>query len=143
MRSLLKFGLLLVVGLLAYNYFYGTTAEKRQSQVIVDKAKDLGAEAWNLLKTEREKMEQGKYDDALDQLEDLYGSLRNEVGGLSDSGLMERLENLTKRRSSLERALDKGGELSDSAQDKLDELTADTEDLMNEMEAKSKSAAPR
>jgi hypothetical protein len=143
MRSILKLVLILVVGLLAYNYFYGTTEEKEQSRLIVDKARDLGSEAWNLLKTEREKMRQGKYDDALDQLEDLYGSLREEARELGESDFARELEKLTERRSDLERVLEKGGELSKAAERELDELTADTEDLMNEMEAKSKSGAPR
>ncbi|WP_116105061.1 hypothetical protein [Lewinella sp. IMCC34191] len=143
MRTILKLALFLVIGLLAYNYFYGTIEEKEQSRQIVDKARDLGSEAWNLLKGEREKMRQGKYDDALDKLENLYGSLREEAQDLSDSKLIRDIEDLTERRTDLERALEKGGDLSRAAQEKLDELTADTEELMNEMEAKSKSGAPR
>jgi hypothetical protein len=45
MRTLLKLALLLVIGLLAYNYFLGTPDEREQSRRIVGKARELGAEA--------------------------------------------------------------------------------------------------
>ena len=32
MRSLIKLGLILVVGILVYNYFFGTPEEKQQSK---------------------------------------------------------------------------------------------------------------
>ncbi|PPK85999.1 hypothetical protein CLV84_2916 [Neolewinella xylanilytica] len=143
MRTLIKLILIMVVGLLAYNFFYGTLEEQEQSRLIVDKAKDLGSDAWNLLKTEREKMQQGKYDDALEELEDLYGTLRQEARELSNTDFTRELEKLTDRRSALEKTLDKGGELTDSAQRELKKLAKDTEDLMHEMEAKSQSGAPR
>ena len=143
MRGLLKLALLLVVGLLAYNYFYGTAAERRQSERFVDKARDLGNDAWDLLRSEKQKLDRGKYDDALDRLEDLYADLRKQVGRIGDRDFAKELERLTDRRSALEKVVDRGGELSEAAKDKLDELTADTEELMHEMEAQSKSTAPR
>ena len=144
MRTVIKLGLLLVVGLLAYNYFYGTVEERKQSERIVDKARDLGSDAWDLLTQEREKMRRGKYDDALEKLEDLYASLRMEVEELSSGkqNFREDLEALDKRRRELERMLTRGGEVERSAQRKLDDLADDTEDLMNEMEEKSQSGAP-
>ena len=143
MRGLIKLALFLVVGLLAYNYFYGTAAERRQSERIVDKARDLGNDAWDLLRSEQQKLERGKYDDALDRLEDLYANLQKEVGRFGDRDFARELERLTDRRTALEKVVDRGEELSESAKEKLDELTEDTEELMHEMEAKSKSTAPR
>ena len=144
MRTVIQFALLLVVGLLAYNYFYGTVEERKQSEKIVDKARDLGSDAWDLLTQEREKMRRGKYDDALEKLEDLYGSLRIEVEELSDEeeDFMEDLEALDIRRRELERMVARGGKIGRSAQRELDDLAEDTEDLMNEMEEKSQSGAP-
>ncbi|WP_116124829.1 hypothetical protein [Lewinella sp. IMCC34183] len=141
-RSLLTFAIILVVAVVAYNYFYGSPAERRQSEAIVRKAGDLGADAWNLLRGEREKLRDGKYDDALDRLESLYTDLREQARDLSDDGALDRLTDLGKRRRELENALGRGDELSDRAQRKLDDLTADTEALMHEMEAKSQPRAP-
>ena len=142
LRTLIKLGLFLVVALLAYNYFLGTPEEKAQSRVIVGKAKDLGAEAWKLLKTERTKMKEGKYDDALNRLETLYVDLKNVAAEANDSETLQRLEELGKRRKDLESELRGDDKLTPADQDKLDELTSDTEDLMHEMEAQSQPPAP-
>ena len=143
MRTLIKLGLLLVVGLLAYNYFLGTPEEREQSRVIVGKAKELGSEAWNLLKTEREKAREGKYDAALDRLETLYKDLREEAERLGDTEALRRLDELGRRRSKLtEELAGTEAELDRDAQHQLDELAEDTEELMHEMEAQSQPPAP-
>lgn len=140
-KNLLKIGALLVIGLLGYNYFLGDATEKEQSREIVGKVGDLGKEAWNLLKSERQKMKDGKYDDALDKLDGLYSSLRGKAKDLKDSGLVERIEDLASRRGELEEMLEKAdSELSADAKRKLNDLTAETEELMNEMEEKGKPA---
>ncbi|THH41916.1 hypothetical protein [Neolewinella litorea] len=142
LRSGLKLLIVLVIGLVAYNYFYGTPQERRQSRELVGKARDLGQDAWDLLQGEREKMRAGKYDDALDKLERLYTDLSQVARDGNDSRLLDRLSELTERRESLESLVDRKEELSAADRRKLDELTADTEVLMNEMEAKSGSRAP-
>lgn len=143
-KNLLKIGALLVVGLLGYNYFLGDAEEKAQSQEIVGKVGELGKDAWNLLKSERQKMREGKYDDALDKLDGLYQGLRGKAKEIQDSGLLERIEDLSKRRTELEDMINDAAQApSAEAKRKLDELTAETEDLMNEMEAKGKSIAPK
>ena len=141
MRTLLKLALLLIVGLLAYNYFLGSPEEKEQSRVIVDKARDLGSEAWKLLRTEREKMREGKYDAALDRLESLYKDLRREAESVRDSDALRKLDELSRRRETLEER-NSERELDAEARQELDELTDETEDLMHEMEAQSQPPAP-
>ena len=143
-RTLLKIGALLVVVLLGYNYFFGDETEKAQSREIVGKVGDLGKDAWNLLKSEREKMREGKYDDALEKLDGLYQNLRGKAEALRDSEALERLRELSERRAELEQMLEDGDdELSRDARRKLDDLTAETEELMNEMEAKGQPAPPQ
>lgn len=142
-KTILKLGLVLVVGLLGYNYFFGSVEEKAQSREIVGKVGDLGKDAWNLLKAERQKMKEGKYDDALEKLDGLYTSLKDKARDIKDSGILDRLDDLDARRKELEGMVgEKGSELSTDAKRKLDDLTAETEDLMNEMEEKSKPALP-
>lgn len=142
-KTLLKLGLVLVAGLLFFNYFFGDVEEKAQSREIVGKVGDLGKDAWNLLKSERQKMKEGKYDDALEKLDGLYASLRGKAQDLKDSGLLDRIDELNERRKQLEDAVgEKSGELSADAKRKLDDLTAETEELMNEMEAKGQPEPP-
>ena len=62
MKSILKLALILVVGILIYNYFLGTDEEKQQSKEIFTEVRDLGKAAWGLLKSEKEKFDEGKYD---------------------------------------------------------------------------------
>jgi len=136
-KTIFKIGLLVVAGLLGYNYFLGDAEEKAQSREIVGKAKDLGKDAWNLLKSERTKMKEGKYDGALEKLEGLYGNLKERAGELADSDVLDRINKLNERRNELEEALKNAdGELSSEGKRKLDDLTAETEELMNEMEKK-------
>lgn len=142
-KTILKLGVVLVIGLIGYNYFLGDVEEKAQSREIVGKVGDLGKDAWNLLKAERQKMKDGKYDDALEKLDGLYSSLKGKAKDLKDSGILDRLDDLDERRKELEGLVsEKGSELSKDAKRQLDDLTAETEDLMNEMEEKSKPAAP-
>ncbi|MFK8161804.1 MAG: hypothetical protein AB8H12_05015 [Lewinella sp.] len=142
-KTLLKLGVVLVIGLLGFNYFFGSVEEKEQSREIVGKVGDLGKDAWNLLKAERQKMKDGKYDDALEKLDGLYSSLKGKAQDLKDSGILDRLDDLDERRKELEGLVnEKGSELSTDAKRKLDDLTAETEVLMNEMEEKSKPALP-
>ena len=142
MRTLLKLALFLIVGLLAYNYFLGTPEEKAQSREIAGKAKELGSEAWKLLRMERTKLKEGKYDDALNRLESLYVDLKNVAAEARDSETMRRLEDLSQRREELQGGLDQADDLNPTEQKELDDLTADTEELMHEMEAKSQPPAP-
>lgn len=143
-KNILKIGALLVIGLLGYNYFLGDETEKAQSREIVGKVGDLGKDAWGLLKSERQKMKDGKYDDALDKLDGLYKSLRGKAQDLQDSDVLDRIRELSERREELESQLqDSGNELSRDARRKLDDLTAETEELMNEMEAKGQPSPPQ
>ena len=143
-KFIIKIALVLVVGLVGYNYFFGDEAEKEQSREMVGKVRELGSDAWNLLRSERGKMKEGKYDDALDKLDNLYGDLRERAERIKDSGALDRLRELDDKRREIEDALSRDGDkLSRADERKLEDLTAETEVLMHEMEAKGKSDAPR
>ncbi|MFT4685823.1 MAG: hypothetical protein ACJA0J_000736 [Bdellovibrionota bacterium] len=140
-KTIVTIGVIIVLSLLGYNYFLGDAEEKAQSREIVGKAKDLGKDAWELLKSERTKMKEGKYDGTLKKLEGLYASLKDRASELADSDALNRVSELTQRRDELEKVLkDAGGKLSGEGKRKLDDLTAETEELMNEMETESKTA---
>ncbi len=139
-KTIVTIGVIIVLSLLGYNYFLGDAEEKAQSREIVGKAKDLGKDAWELLKSERTKMKEGKYDGTLKKLEGLYASLKDRASELADSDALNRVSELTQRRDELEKVLkDAGGKLSGEGKRKLDDLTAETEELMNEMETESKT----
>lgn len=143
-KTILKLGFFVVVGLLGYNYFFGDETEKAQSREIVGKARDLGKDALDLLKSERQKMKEGKYDDALEKLDGVYSSLKAKASDLQDSGLLDRIQDLDSRRAELEADLKATGsnEPAQELKRQLEDLTAKTEELVNEMETQSK-AVPR
>lgn len=105
MKSLIKLALLLTVGILVYNYFFGDEKEQQQSKAIFEEARDLGESAWNLLKSEKEKFDQGKYDGALDKIGNLIDSIKDKATQLKDSELLNKAAELESRRQELERQM--------------------------------------
>ncbi len=103
-RLLIKIGLLLVVGILVYNRFFGTDTEKEQAKEIFRKTGDLLGDTWSLLRSEKEKLDAGKYDRALEQLGQAYQSLRQGAKYL-DENVLRRLGELERHKASLERQL--------------------------------------
>jgi hypothetical protein len=135
LRTILKLGVFLVIAVLGYNFFLGDATEKAQSREIVGKAADLGKDAWNLLRSEKDKLDEGKYDGALDKLKDLYGELRETAGRLQDSDALERIRELDDVRKSLDEKL-KGASAEDQQEIKkeIDTLTEKTEAVMKKLE---------
>ncbi|MEN0004026.1 MAG: hypothetical protein AAF798_07780 [Bacteroidota bacterium] len=152
-KSLLKLAAVLVVGILLYNYFMGSEAEKQQSKEIFQKVKDLGSDAWNLLRAEKDKLDEGKYDGALDQITDLLDDLKEKAEDIKDSDLIKRIAELESQKEDLERKMNaserpgnydqQSRALSSNGSDPNEEIKRDwknlieeTEKVMNEMTEK-------
>lgn len=146
-RSLLKLGLLLVAGILVYNYFFGTVEEKEQSKEIFGKVRDVGKDAWALLRTEKDKFDDGKYDGAVDKvgttvesLGDLLGKLNKTAQDLNDSGALDQLSELQAKQRQLQAELAaETPESYDAAEqervkNEVQDLLRETEALMRDME---------
>lgn len=151
-RSLLKLGAILVVGILVYNYFFGDEVEREQSRQIFNKGKELVSDSWNLLKSEREKFREGKYDDAVAKVETLFANLKGTAEKLKDSGALEKLSQLEDKRREIESTLaeeQQGGrkltpEEKTRIESDFDAMMEDTETLMEDLERKERdSTAPR
>lgn len=148
-RSLLKLGLILVAGILVYNYFFGTVEEKEQSKEIFGKVRDVGKDAWSLLKNEKAKFEDGKYDGAVDKvgksvegLGELLGKLSSTAKDLNDSGALDHISELQEKQRALQEQL--AAETPESydaneqerVKNELEGLLRETEALMKDMEEK-------
>jgi cytochrome c556 len=105
MRTLIQLALVLLVGILVYNYFYGTSEEKAQSREVFKKTGQTVGAAWNLLKSEKAKFDAGKYDNALDKLGGAYRAIR-ERAQYVDEKVLRRLDELETRKSRIEGELD-------------------------------------
>lgn len=101
-RLLLRLGFFLLAGVLIYNYFLGTPEEKATSKTIFREARDLGKASWALLKAEKAKLDQGKYDTALDRIETLIGQLKERARSGKDRETLERLAELEQQRRTLQ-----------------------------------------
>lgn len=153
-KSILKLGVLLVVGLVGYNFFFGDATEKAEAQETISKAKDVGKtigkgllslakDGVALVKKERAKFAEGKYDDAMENVSGLLGKMKDRVEG--DGGAMlDRVKDLEKAKDALGLKLNdaKDGEGGLSKEDRkalkaeFDELMDETEKVLEEIDAK-------
>lgn len=104
-RFVLKIGAVLVAGILIYNFFFGTSAEKEQSRQIFGQVKDVVVSVGALVKSEKTKFDAGKYDAALEKLGGAYQAVRKQAQHL-DASFMKRLDELEQRKASLQSEID-------------------------------------
>jgi len=103
-KLLIRVGLLLLVGIIVYNFFFGNSAEKAQSRQIFGEVKTLVGSVANLVKSEKGKFDAGKYNGIFDKLDGAFDSLRKNADKL-DPKLISELDQLEKRKAELEREL--------------------------------------
>lgn len=114
-KLLLRLAFFLVVGILVYNYFFGTPEEKETSKTIFREAKDLGKASWALLKTEKAKLDEGKYDTAIEKIGGLINQLEDRARSGKDREALDRLVELDQQRRELEGRLNELNDLKSRA----------------------------
>ena len=102
MRSLIKLALLLIVGVLVYNYFLGSEEEKATSEKVFKQVKEVGRSIGDLISNERQKFKDGKYDQAFDKLGDAYEKLKGRVDQEDTKEEKLDLEKLKKQKEEFE-----------------------------------------
>ena len=143
LRSLIKLAIFLVAGILVYNYFFGTPEEKAQSKEVFSDIKDLTKSAVGLLKSEKQKFNDGKYDDAVDKIGGLIDNLKGKAEQLENNReLLDQIADLQQKKNSLETKLGSPGVesygnegqrvVTDSAQRR--EIEEDWKELVNKTE---------
>ena len=134
-KHVLKLGALLLIGILGYNYFFGTATEKANSQKIFGQVKEVAVSVKNLVKNEKTKFDAGKYDKALQKLGGAYKGIREKLGGI-DKKLLDRIDHLDDRKAKLQKEIqqvEKTGDVDkqNELQEKLTKLVEDTEKVIN------------
>ncbi|GAA5220590.1 hypothetical protein [Membranihabitans marinus] len=132
MRTLIKLVLIVVVVLVGYNYFYGTSEEKSESQEIVDKVKDLGKSIGSLLKNEKNKFDEGKFDNLFENLGNVFKNIEDKIDG-QDGKSKGVLEDLKQKKNDLEDKWNKRNRDSISNKD-AEEFESEMKDLYQQME---------
>ena len=100
-RSLFKIGLMLVAGILIYNFFFGTDVEKEQSRKVFGQVRGVVVSVGDLLRSEKAKFDAGKYDGALDKLGGAYRAVREQAQHV-DQSVLKRLDELEQRKADLQ-----------------------------------------
>jgi tetratricopeptide (TPR) repeat protein len=99
LRFIISTAFFLVIGLLSYNYFFGTAEEKEQAQEIFSKGANVVGAGAGLLKSEYQKYQEGKYDEALENVSHLLSRLKDQGGGL-----LEEIESWNQRKEAWEQS---------------------------------------
>ena len=149
-KKLIKLAVILIIGVLVYNYFLGTPDEKETSRRIFSEVKDVAVGVKDLVKSEKEKFDAGKYDDALEKVGNVLSKLKSTARDI-DQKYVPKIDDLNERRQKLRKALsdyeeeERRNDTSevrarkrdrDTTQIKkdLEELLRETESLIGEME---------
>jgi hypothetical protein len=147
---LIKIAIVAVIGILGYNYFFGTSEEKAQSSKVFGQMKDVAVSVGELTQSETKKFEAGKYDDALDKLADAY-KIAREGAHEVDASLLKRIGELEKRRAGLEKEVasldqasaqnpttnaEEAARRKDAIQAKLEQLIADSDAVLKQASKK-------
>jgi basic membrane lipoprotein Med (substrate-binding protein (PBP1-ABC) superfamily) len=151
-KSLLKLLVILVLGILIYNYFLGTDQEKQGAKKIFGEMKDVGVAVKDLLKSEKEKFDAGKYDKAVDKIGNVLDGLKRNAKDF-DEKYLDRIDELEAKRKEISRALQdyeqesehigqgsdefmpKGGQDTSKIKQELEKLLRETESLIEDMES--------
>ena len=137
MKSLIKLLFLLIVGILIYNYFLGTREEKASSEKIFKEFSDLGKAVGDLISQEKEKFDQGKYDDALDKINGFINQLKDKTSAAS-SEIKQQIRSLEKQKEKLKDQISNLPPESDSTTN--EELLKQNNELQREIEKLMKDA---
>ena len=103
-RFLFKILILLVIGVLIYNYFFGNSEERTQAKAVVSEIKDAGRAVGNLLNMEKTKFDNGKYDKALDKMSMMLQKMKSSS---KDASTNQEITQLEAEKNSIETKLDK------------------------------------
>ncbi len=128
----------LVIGLLGYNYIFGTAEEKEQAQEIFSKGAEVVGAGAGLLKSEYQKYGDGKYDGALDNISNVLSKLKEDGGELLGeiNSWEERKDNWDQKKIDLQERLD--ADLDSINKEKLKKAFAALEDERKILENEGK-----
>lgn len=99
---------LLLAGILGFNSLFGTPQEKKTSREIIGQVHELSVDVFTLLKSEKEKFDEGKYHEALADVKTALGLEHERAEAMGESGheCLEECEHLEEQEHELEIRLD-------------------------------------
>ena len=119
---LIKWALIIIIGILVYNYFYGTEAEKQQSEAIFNQTRAVGESIVGFVTDETQKVKDGKYNDVIDNISDFLSQLK------SDENAQE-VENIEADLREAKQNFDSNEQSADSLETQLKNILQRVESL--------------
>ncbi|MFZ4544357.1 MAG: hypothetical protein ACOYOA_09935 [Saprospiraceae bacterium] len=157
-RQLFFWAILIITCVLVYNRYFGDTAEKEQSKKVFGEAKELFHSVTDVVKSEKQKFESGKYDQAVGNIRNLFGKMRESAEDNKD--VLDQIDELEQKRKEIEEKISKIKEMpedknpassknrepsstnkplsrsreTDQLKTDMDNLLKETKELMNKIE---------
>lgn len=97
---LIKWGLIILIGILVYNFFCGTEQERAISENIFNEVRALGNSLKEAVVHEKKRIGEGKYDDLANQLNEVWIDIKSNVSPEMDSTVLNNLEKKKNRIAS-------------------------------------------
>lgn len=138
-RALIRIALLAVVCIIIYNYFFGSENEKATSKRIFKGVGSVFTEVRGLVRSEKEKLADGKYDVALDKIQNVIEKLKSHASETNDANLQRQVAVLEQRKNTIEHqaqapATDTGYQKAADKVKKANETAKQVESLMNDLQ---------
>jgi len=107
LKKAITLAICLAIFLVGYNFFWGDEDEKESSRAIIAQISGLTDSVADLLKSEKEKYDQGKYDEALGKMKQTLTVLKDKAVAMGSDGkeLLEKVDSLRSQEAELEKRL--------------------------------------
>ncbi|HMG16137.1 MAG TPA: hypothetical protein VK590_11855 [Saprospiraceae bacterium] len=137
-RFLIKIAVVLIIGILVYNYFFGTNDEKETSKKVFGEVKELAVSIKDLVKSEKTKFDAGKYDKAIEKINSAVNSVENQVH--NNKKLTNEMKQLKQKRALVTQEVETLKADKDLKPDdpRIDILNQDLKSLSDQLEIVSK-----
>jgi hypothetical protein len=133
MKGLFRLLLFVIIIVLIANYFWGNVDERRASKEIAEQVKELGKSIGDVLISEKEKIEDGKYDGALDKIGDYIKNLRANSDHM-DVNDLKKLNELEAKKDRLKDRLQESQTDGELDIEEKDQIQLEWDQLIDEME---------
>ncbi len=95
MRKILFTIILLLAAYVGYMYYFGKGDDKAKAEIIVQESKDLGVAVADFLGRQKEKYDEGEFDELIDKVSAMLGKLKSGSEDNQDE-VQDNLRNLQK-----------------------------------------------
>jgi len=142
-RKLISLVILVVVGLMGYNMFFGTEEDKARGKAVTKEFKELTGAIGGFLKAEKENYDAGKFEDAMQKLNKAFRNISSkaqEIGG----NLPERVKELEEKKEQLDRLIEtnKNSRIADpkkendKIEDEMSDILKELQDIAEDIDSK-------